>query len=105
MPKAQGDQPATLSLAHASHERLEHARSGSPRDVKTWHRVPVFGRGISAALGPSHDWKETNASGVQPCAFLTRGPSDVFLGPTFRPVIFVAIEAGAAKPILSCELV
>src|ERR1051326_6803625 len=105
MAKAQRDQPATLGLAHAPDKWLEDTGAGSPGDVKTRHRVAVLRRGVPTPLGPSHNWKETNALGVQPGAFLTRGPGEVILGPTFRPVIFVAIEAGAAKPVLSCELV
>ena len=53
--------PRLSRLAHAAHERLDHARPGAPGDVKARHRIAVAGRQIAAALGPADDRKNPQA--------------------------------------------
>ena len=59
---------------------------------------------ISAALGPADDRKNLQTLLAQPGALLARGEIDVGLGPSPRPVIFGAIEAGRAEPVLQRKL-
>ena len=61
MAEAERHEPALLGLAHAPHERLDHARSGAPGDMKARHRIAVPGREISAALGPADDRENLQA--------------------------------------------
>src|SRR5689334_23584488 len=41
MAEFQLDQPARLVLAHRSDERLKHARTGAPGEMKTRHSIAV----------------------------------------------------------------
>ena len=104
MAKAERHEAALLGLAHAPHERLDHARPGAPGDVKARHRIAVPGREISAALGPADDRENLQALRAQPGALLARREIDVGLGPAARPVILVAVEAGRAEPVLQREV-
>ena len=61
MAEAERDEPALLGLAHAAHERLDHARPGAPGDMEARHRVAVSGRQIAAALGPADDRENLQA--------------------------------------------
>ena len=61
MAEAERHEPAALRLAHAPHERLDHARPGAPGDVKARHRIAVAGRQIAAALGPADDRENPQA--------------------------------------------
>ena len=100
MAKAERDEAAALRLAHAPHERLDHARPGAPGDVKARHRIAVPGREVTAAFGPADDRENFQALRAQPRPFLARREIHIGLGPAARPVILIAVEAGRAEPIL-----
>ena len=96
--------PRLLRLAHAAHERLDHARAGAPGDMKARHRIAVAGRQISAALGPADDRKNLQALLAQPGALLAGREIHIGLGPAARPVILLAVEAGRAEPVLQRKI-
>ena len=103
VPEPQLDQPVGDGPLDDLDERFDDSRSRSPDDVEPWHRVPVAGRGVSAALGPPDDGKESNTLGTQPCALLAGREGEVCLGPLFAPEVLVTIELGAGEPVLSGE--
>ena len=105
VPELEGDQALLLGLARPAHERLEHPRSGAPRDVKSRHGIAVAKGPIAAALGPSHDRKPAHPLLVQPRPCLAGGESDEGLRPLPRPVVFLAVEAGRPHPVVERELV
>ncbi len=102
--EAQLDQAALLGLAHAAHERLDHAGAGAPGDVEARHRVAVAGGEIAAALGPADVRHEAHALRVQPRALLAGGEVDVGLGPAARPLVLGAVEPRRAQPVLPGQL-
>ena len=100
----EADQPAFLGLAHALHERFEHAGAGAPGDVEARHRIAVADGIAAAALGPADDGKEFQAALHQPGAFLAGGKADIGLGPFARPEILRPIESGGAQPVLERQI-
>ena len=100
----QGDEPVGDTLAHDLLERLDNAGAGAPGDVEARHRVAVAVGGVAPALCPADNGKESHAALAQPGALLAGGELQVGLGPLPRPVILVAVEAGAAEPVLPGEL-
>src|SRR3954449_5622700 len=105
MAETELDQATLLRRAHPALERLDDARTGAPRDVEARHRVAMAGCGVSAALGPADDGKDAVPHLVQPGALLPAGEVDVRLGPLAWPVVFLAVEACSAEPVLPSELV
>src|SRR3954451_6888791 len=105
MTEPEVDQAALLRSAHSALERFDDARAGAPGDVKARHRVAMAGCGVSPALGPADDGEDAVAHLVQPGALLPAGEVDVRLGPLARPVVFLAVEARGAQPVLPSELV
>ncbi len=87
MAEAETDKPAALRLAHAAHERLDHARAGAPGDMEARHGFAVTARQIPAALGPADDRKNLQALLAQPGALLAGREVHIGLGPAARPVI------------------
>ncbi len=104
MAELEGDVAAELRLVGAPDERLDDTRAGAPGDVKARHRIAVAGRVVAAALGPADHREDAVAHRAQPAAFFARGKLDIGLGPLLRPMIFVAVEAGGAPPVLQREL-
>src|SRR4051812_6331916 len=100
MAEAERHQPAPFRLAHAAHERFDHAWPGAPGHMKARHRVAVSGRQITAALGPADDGENLEALLPQPRALLAGGEIHISFGPAARPMILVAVEAGRPKPVL-----
>src|SRR5262249_24918636 len=105
MAELQGDQAALRCLAHTAREWRHHARTGAPRDVKTWNRVAMSDRAISATLGAAHNRKEPYAQAVQPRALLALGKGDVGLRPLARPLIYLAVESSGAHPVVERQLI
>src|ERR1700733_4301099 len=105
MAEAQIDQAARPGLAHAAHERLEHAGPSAPGDVEARDRVAVSRRQVAAALGPAHVRHEAHALGVKPRTLLAGGEVDVCLSPAARPLVLRTVEPGGAEPVLPGELV
>ena len=91
-------------IPHLRDERRDDARSGAPGDVEPRHRVAVPGREAAAALGPADHGEEREPALREPRALLARSELQVGLGPLARPEILVAVEVGAAEPVLPSEL-
>src|SRR3954453_10144405 len=105
MTEPEVDQAALLRSADSAFERLDDAWARAPGDVKAGDRVAMAGCCVSAAFGPANDGEDAVAHLVQPGALLPAGEVDVRLGPLARPVVFLAVEARGAQPILPSELV
>src|SRR5690606_4654939 len=105
VPEAQLDEPLLDALAHAAHERPEHAGARAPGDVEAGNRVAVAGGGVAAPLGPADDREERDALLAQPGALLARREGEVGLGPLARPIVLRAVELGAAHPVLAGQFV
>src|SRR5690606_13729406 len=103
--EAQFDEALLDALAHPPHEGLEDAGAGAPGDVETRHGVAVPGRRVATAFGPADHGEERDALLAQPGTLLAGREGEVGLGPLARPVVFGAIELGAAHPVLAGELV
>jgi len=100
----EADQPAFLGLAHAAHERFQHAWTGAPGDVEARHRIAVADGIAATALGPADDGEEFQAALHQPGTFFAGGKADIGLRPFARPEILRPIESGAAHPILDRQV-
>src|SRR5207237_7260584 len=105
MAETKDDASTLLGLAATSNKGLDDAGSRPPGHVKARHRVAMLGREVASALGPADDGKEAQALFVEPRPLLSRSPGHVRFGPTLWPMIFVAIEACGAHPVLERELV
>src|SRR5262249_24457497 len=105
MTELEGDKPLLLAVAHARNEGRKHARPGSPGKMKPGRRIAVTGGVAAAALRPTDYGKKPQAALAQPRPFLPGRESHIGLRPTARPMVFFAIEGGAAKPILQRERV
>ena len=105
MAKPEAEQAAGLRLARAPLERLDDAGAGAPADMKPRHRVAVAHGIVAAALGPADHREDAVAHGAQPAAFFARGKRHIGLGPSPRPVIVVAVEAGRPHPVLQRQIV
>src|SRR5690606_35748211 len=103
--ETQLDETLLDAFTHAAHEGLEDAGARAPRDVEPRHRVAVARGGVAAALRPADDGEERDALLAQPGALLAGGEGEVGLGPLAGPVVFCAIELGAAHPVLAGQLV
>src|SRR6516165_1257960 len=86
-------------------ERLDNARARAPGDVKTWHRIAMAHRVVTATLGPADHREQPMAHGPQPGAFLAGRKAYIGLRPTPRPEILVAVEACRSDPVLECQVV
>ena len=64
MPKAQGHRSLLLPFVHAPDKWLYDPRTGSPSDVKAWHRIAMSCRKIPSALGPLHNRKSAETLGT-----------------------------------------
>src|SRR5262245_36849537 len=73
--------------------------------MEAGHRVAMLGGRIAAALGPANNGKPAHASGLQPGALLTRGETDIGLGPLAGPKIYLAVEASRPQPVLQRKVV
>src|SRR5665213_1762615 len=104
MAEAQLDQAALLGLAHAAHERRDHAGPGAPGDMEARDRVAVAGGEVAAALGPADVRHEAHALSVQPGALLAGGEVDIGLGPAPRPRVLGPVESCRAEPVLPGQL-
>ena len=105
VPELHRDPAGRGVLADPLLERLDHPRPGAPRDVEARHRVAVPGRPAVPPLGPADDREDPVAHLAQPRALLAGREVDVRLGPRPRPVVLLAVELGAAHPVLQRELV
>ena len=101
---SEADPAARDVLADPPLERLDHARAGAPGDVEARHRVAVPVGAAVAALGPADDREDPVAHLAQPGALLAGREVDVRLGPGARPAVLLAVELGAAEPVLHGEL-
>jgi len=97
-------EPCLHAGAHGFDERLEDAGAGAPGDVEPGHGVAVFERGVTAAFGPADHREEPEALLPQPGPLLSGGEGEVGLGPTPRPVVFLAVEPGAGEPVLPGQI-
>ena len=103
--EAEGDQALGDGLADPPLEGRDHAGTGAPGEVEPRHRVAVAARATVAALGPADDREHPQALVVEPLPLLAGGEGDVRLGPAPRPVVALAVELGAAHPVLEGQLV
>jgi hypothetical protein len=58
----------------------------------------------AASFCPSNQREEAVSHLPQPASLLLYGKVQIGLGPTFRPMIFVAVEFRSTKPILQSKL-
>src|SRR3954469_4435987 len=105
MPETETEQAARLRLAGAPLERLDYARTGAPADMKPRHRVAVAHGVVAAALGPADHGEDAVAHGAQPGSFFARGEGHIGFGPSPRPVVLIAVEAGRPHPVLERQVV
>jgi len=91
-------------VPQAVREELDQSGARAPGDVEARHRVAVPGGQVAAALGPSGGREEAHALVVQPLALLAGGELDICLGPSPRPGVLGAVEAGGAQPVLEGQL-
>ena len=105
VPEPERDQPALGRLAHPALERRDHPGAGAPGEVEPRHRVAVPARPAVAALGPADHGEDPHPLVVQPLPLLAGREVDVRLGPLSRPVVGLAVELGAAHPVLERQLV
>ena len=103
--KRSDDETASDGLAHTTLERLDKPGARPPRQVEAGHGVAVTRRGAVAPLGPADDGEAAVPHLAQPGALLATREVDVRLRPAARPVVLIAVEAGAAEPVLPGELV
>ena len=99
---------STRPRARASPTRRRNGSStpgaGAPGEVEARHGVAVPGGEVAAALGPADVGHELDALLGEPRALLARREVDVGLGPSPRPLVLRAVEAGGAEPVLPREL-
>ena len=101
--ESEGDESGADASPHLANERLEDAGSGAPHDVEAGNRIAVAVGRVSAALRPADHREELDAECAKPLALLCGGKLEVRLRPLLRPVVFIAVEAGASEPVLAGE--
>ncbi len=101
VPVAKGDLSAGGGVEHRFAEHPDHFRSRAPRDVEARYRISVTGGQPTAAFGPADVRHHAQAEIVQVGPLLAGREVDVGLGPLPGPTVFaVAVESGAAQPVL-----
>jgi hypothetical protein len=98
------DEALLVALADDPLERLDESGPGAPRDVEAGDRVAVPAGQAAAALGPADDREDAVPPLLEPAALLARREVHVRLGPAPRPQVLVAVELGAAGPVLERQV-
>src|SRR5260370_38883466 len=104
MPERKTHSPGLDCCSYAAFEGLDNTRARAPCQVKSRHGIAVPIRRVAASLGPTDNWKDPVTHLVQPGAFLAGREMHVGLRPLARPLVFGAVEACRAEPVLPGEV-